>query len=115
MSEIEPRGDTRVARIEGSRADRAVGALGWWLPETAAAALAAGLAAWAGWSFLIPVVATALLARIAWAWPPVRRAARAVGAGTCSVAARARRRTRPSEQDTPGPGDAVERVDEVAS
>ncbi|GAB3380768.1 hypothetical protein [Amycolatopsis echigonensis] len=114
MSEIEPRGDTRVARIEGSRADRAVGALGWWLPETAAAGLLAGLAAWAGWTFLLPVIAAALMVRIAWAWPPVRRAARALAAGTCSVAARARR-TRPSEQDPAPAGTAVERADEVAS
>ncbi|MGW4400676.1 hypothetical protein ACWEHA_35745 [Amycolatopsis nivea] len=114
MSDIEPRPDARVARIEGSRADRAVGALGWWLPETAAAAVLAGLAAWAGWTSLIPVIAAALMVRIAWAWPPVRRAARAVGAATCSIAARARRRARPSEQDTPGPDRAVER-DEVAS
>ncbi|MEV4602565.1 hypothetical protein AB0K15_34870 [Amycolatopsis sp. NPDC049253] len=112
MGEIEPRSDTRVARIpDGSRAERAIGALGWWLPETCVAGLLAGLAAWAGVPFLIYVIGAALVARIAWEWPPTRRTARAVTALTGRITAPARRRT-----DDPAPHmDAAGQHDEVAS
>ncbi|WP_432847121.1 hypothetical protein ACQPXB_40740 [Amycolatopsis sp. CA-161197] len=112
MGEIETRSDTRVARIpEGSRGERAIGALGWWLPEIIAAGLLSGLSVWAGVPFLVYVIAAALVARIAWEWPPVRRSARAVTALTGRITAPARRRT-----DDPAPhDDAAGQHDEVAS
>ncbi|WP_344429988.1 hypothetical protein [Amycolatopsis minnesotensis] len=107
---------TRVERVpSGSRADRAIGAVGWWLPETVAAAAVAGFAAWLGWSFLIPVIGVALVARIAWEWAPTRRSARVVTALVTAIACRIRRRRRTGETASAAPAGDPSRADEVAS
>jgi hypothetical protein len=99
----------------GPVVDRAAARVGWWLPETVAAAALAGLVLWAGIDWLVWPIAAGLAVRIGWEWPLARRSARVITAVCRGVAGWFPRRQRTRRTETTAAAGAVRERDEVAS